>query len=100
MAVTPTPQVARRPQKEVHPRRGTGRGYWGGSPVSYLASSPSMRSSMRSGPHGWSVDQHKPGRLDTRIVKAVHGATSQEHDITTEAVRRLVAAKELQLTMD
>src|SRR2546423_3152629 len=46
------------------------------------------------------VDEHDLGRLDTRIVKAVHGATRQEHDIAARGSERLVAAEELQLTMD
>src|SRR4051794_22795321 len=29
------------------------------------------------------VDEHKPGGLDAWVAEAVHGATRQEHDITS-----------------
>jgi len=47
-----------------------------------------------------SVDEHEPGRLDTRIVKTMYGATRQEHDIAARRSEGLVAAEELQLAVD
>ena len=42
---------------------------------------------------GLGVDEHDLGRLNTRIVKAVHGATRQEDDIATRGSERLVAGE-------
>ena len=41
------------------------------------------------------VNEHKPGGLDARVAETVHGATRQEHDITSQRGERLVAVEEL-----